>query len=107
MPSSQGLDATKKAQELKLKARAERLKSFCQLIMTLFIMNLHNLEDMLFTIFIIVTLKYIYVLLLRFGIKQSMSTDENEKKKARLARFASASITDSQEEQKKKARALR
>ncbi|THG03766.1 hypothetical protein TEA_003741 [Camellia sinensis var. sinensis] len=44
----------------------------------------------------------------RFGIVQSVSADEEVKKKARLARFAAAvPKTDPEEEEKKKARALR
>lgn len=44
---------------------------------------------------------------LRFGTVQSVSADEEVKKKARLARFGSSAVTDSAEEDKKKARALR
>lgn len=45
---------------------------------------------------------------LRFGMPTPSTTaDEDAKKKARLARFASGSKTDPAEEDKRKARALR
>ncbi|KAK4731042.1 hypothetical protein R3W88_024030 [Solanum pinnatisectum] len=43
----------------------------------------------------------------RFGLSQSNSTDEEAKKKARLARFAPPAKADPVEEDKRKARALR
>nr|XP_004246720.1 protein MODIFIER OF SNC1 11 [Solanum lycopersicum] len=43
----------------------------------------------------------------RFGLSQSDSTDEDAKKKARLARFAPPAKADPVEEDKRKARALR
>ncbi|GJY67254.1 putative reverse transcriptase domain-containing protein [Tanacetum coccineum] len=47
------------------------------------------------------------LMLTRFGMTKSMSADEDEENKARLARFVSATSVDPQEEQKKKVRALR
>ena len=45
---------------------------------------------------------------LRFGIRDSpVATDEDAKKKARLAKFASVSKTDPLEEEKRKARTIR
>lgn len=53
-------------------------------------------------------LKIFFVIVLRFGLPlDSAPTDEESKKKARLARFASVSKTDTLEEDKKKARAIR
>ena len=44
----------------------------------------------------------------RFGIRDSpVATDEDAKKKARLAKFASVSKTDPLEEEKRKARTIR
>lgn len=43
----------------------------------------------------------------RFGLPASVGTDDDAKKKARLARFSSTSKPDPQEEEKRKARALR
>lgn len=49
----------------------------------------------------------LFDLIYRFGLEQSVPAAEEEKKKARLARFAPASKIDPAEEDKKKARALR
>lgn len=43
----------------------------------------------------------------RFGLSASVTTDDEAKKKARLARFSSTSKPDPQEEEKRKARAIR
>lgn len=43
----------------------------------------------------------------RFGIAQTTTTDEDAKKKARLARFAPLTKVDPAEEDKRKARAIR
>lgn len=43
----------------------------------------------------------------RFGLEQAVTSAEEEKKKARLARFAPVAKVDSVEEEKRKARALR
>lgn len=55
----------------------------------------------------ILIMKHFFVLIARFGLEASVPAAEDEKKKARLARFTPASKTDPVEEDKKKARALR
>ena len=58
--------------------------------------------------FLGVNLKKTNCYFVRFGLTpNSVPTDEDSKKKARLARFASVSKTDTLEEEKKKARAIR
>ncbi|KAL4584054.1 hypothetical protein LXL04_008644 [Taraxacum kok-saghyz] len=94
-PGSQGTGATKKADELKRKARVERFG----------IKEATSTEDEEKKK---ARLSRFGSAVFRFGIKEATSTEDEEKKKARLSRFGSASaVADPLEEQKKQARALR
>lgn len=97
---SHGSEGSKKSEEEnKRKARAERLKYFACYIQLL----LQRTKG----VFYYISSPDIFQLLLRFGLAQSTSGDEEGKKKARLARFAPDSKPDPVEEEKRKARAIR
>lgn len=97
--NSNETDAVKSSEDQKRKARAERFFPVHIFVLSIRVSKLYNLE---FFADIIV-----FAIYKRFGISVETVSEEEVKKKARLAKFSTVSKVDNVEDDKRKARAMR